>query len=368
MRRHGPPGGAGWSPHKGEWWQSQSQGQQTWEGFGRGAFFFFLLFLGFVVLVIAGVVTVVTFAISGLQDISTTALLVIGIVFLTLLVLRRIFFRTWRPVRSLINAAGSLADGDYSVRVPPAGSARLRPVVASFNDMARRLEDADEQRRRLLADLGHELRTPLTVIRGEVEAMLDGVHEPDREHLEVLVDEVKVMERLLEDLRTLSQIDAGALDLHPEPTDVGALVADVADAYRRRAAESGVDVVVDADRVIDDVVLDPVRIREVVANLVVNSLRAMPDGGTLRLAARSVGDGAVIEVADNGIGIAPDEVEQMFERFHKGAASPGSGLGLSISRDLVAAHGGELSIESAPGAGTTARVDLTDIAPGVAAP
>ena len=325
-------------------------------------FLFFLLFVGFVVLVVAGIVTVASYTIAGIRDTSTEALIWGALIIVALLVLRRAF-RAWRPVRSLIAAAGSLADGDYSVRVAPRGSARMRAVVASFNDMARRLEDADEQRRRLLADLGHELRTPLTVIRGEIEAMLDGVHQPDREHLELLVDEVEVMERLLEDLRTLSLIDAGSLNLHPEPTDMGQLVADVADAYRRRAREAGAVIDVDVDRVVGDVVVDPVRIREVVTNLVVNSLRAMPAGGRLRLSARSVGKGVVVEVADTGVGIDPDEVELVFDRFHKGAQSPGSGLGLSISRDLVAAHGGRLTIESAPGAGTTARMDLSTISP-----
>ncbi len=239
----------------------------------------------------------------------------------------------------------------------------MRPVVDSFNDMARRLETADEQRRRLLADLGHELRTPLTVIRGEIEAMLDGVHEPDAEHLELLVAEVGVMERLLEDLRTLSLIDAGSLDLHPEPTDVEQLLIDVADGYRRLAAEGGVVITVESGEPVGEVVVDPVRLREVLTNLVINSLRSMPDGGTLRLAARPAGRGAVIEVADSGVGIESEELEHVFERFHKGVTSPGSGLGLSISRDLVAAHGGTLTIESEPGVGTVATIDLSAVAP-----
>ena len=199
-----------------------------------------VLFVAFVTLVIVGIVALVTKAVSGLRGASFVVLVPIGLFVLVVFVARR-FIRTWRPVRALIGAAGSLADGDYSVRVSPGGSTAVRMVVDSFNDMARRLETADEQRRRrLLADLGHELRTPLTVIRGEIEAILDGVHQPDTENLELLVAEVGVMERLLEDLRTLSLIDAGLLDLHREPTDIDQLLTDVADGYGRRAAETGV--------------------------------------------------------------------------------------------------------------------------------
>ena len=165
-----------------------------------------------------------------------------GIPFLLMVMAGRSAMRSWRPVRRLIGAAGSLADGDYSVRVEPVGSGSMRAALSSFNDMAERLETADELRRRMLADLGHEMRTPLTVVRGEIEAMLDGVHTIDAEHLGLLLNEVDVMERLLEDLRTLSLLDAGRLPLHPEPTDLGALIEDVVDGYRRRAGEAGVTV------------------------------------------------------------------------------------------------------------------------------
>ena len=365
MRR--PPGRPqDWRTHKGEWWPGQGQGAETWRYFGRRMLIGGILFLGFMALVIVGIVAVVAYAVSGLRGIGLAALLPVAAVILVVMMARR-FIRTWRPVRSLIGAAGSLADGDYSVRVSPGGSATMRPVVASFNDMAGRLESADEQRRQLLADLGHELRTPLTVIRGEIEAMLDGVHQPDQDNLELLVAEVEVMERLLEDLRTLSLIDAGSLDLHPEPTDIDQLLSDVAEGHRRRAAEAGVTIEVDEASEVGEIVIDPVRIREVLANLVVNSLRAMPDGGTLRLRATPAGNGAVIEVSDTGVGIESEDLDRVFDRFHKSAASPGSGLGLTISRDLVAAHGGTLRIESEHGTGTVATIDLSTIAPGTAA-
>jgi two-component system OmpR family sensor kinase/two-component system sensor histidine kinase BaeS len=322
-----------------------------------------LLMLAAVLLVVGGMVWLVARAFDTYGLVA-----VVGIVLFTPLVLFAVMAAvftavrgTWWPVRELIRAAGALADGDYSARVPAARSRAMQPVVASFNDMARRLESADEQRRQLLADLGHELRTPLTVIRGELEAIGDGLHQPTEENLSLLLAEVEVMERLLEDLRTLSMIEAGSLALHPEPTGIDVLLNEVADGHRRRADELGVAVTVAADPI--ELVVDPVRIREVVSNLVVNALRAMPEGGGLVLRAKRSGRGAVIEVSDTGVGIG--DAELVFERFHKGEESEGSGLGLTISRDLVRAHGGSISMESEPGRGTTVRVDLSRVAPAV---
>ncbi|NNC92994.1 MAG: HAMP domain-containing histidine kinase [Acidimicrobiia bacterium] len=353
MPRHfGPGGPQHWRSHGGRSWPPAGEAAQAWQGFGRRMFLGGLIFFG---IFLAAVVAMTVFVVSAISDWSGLPfiLVVIGVI-----LVGRSFIRSWRPVRRLIRAAGALADGDYSARVAPSGSRSMRAVVSSFNDMARQLETSDEQRRRLLADLGHELRTPLTVVRGEIEAMLDGVHEIDADHLELLMNEVMVMERLLEDLRTLSLIDAGRLDLHPEPTDLSGLVDDVADGYRRRAGERGVSVAVEATGDLDELLLDPVRIREVLTNLTVNALRAMPEGGLLRFVVTPAGLGAVVEVVDSGSGIDASELEQVFDRFHKGSSSGGSGLGLTISRDLVEAHGGTLSLESEPGVGTTVRVEL----------
>ena len=336
------------------WWAGQASGW-AWRGVARR------MYLGIIAIVTALVVIPIligvvigSFVDSPWLAVLASVLLVVGFAALA----ARWLVATWRPVSALMGAAGKLADGDYSVRVDPIGSASMLPVTASFNDMARRLETADEQRRRLLADLGHELRTPLTVVRGEIEAMIDGVHRPDDEQLALLLDEVTVMERLLDDLRTLSLAEAGALALYPEPTDLVDLVSDVAETYRRSAAEAGIAVTFEGDPTLPDVVIDPVRIREVVTNLVVNAIRAMPDGGEMALTVSQSADGWVVTVADTGVGMAPNEVDKVFERFAKSRNSPGTGLGLTISRDLVQAHGGTIALESQPGEGTTATVQL----------
>lgn len=358
MRRRPRPDD--WWEVRGEWWDHPGRGSEAWQGFGRRMFLrglaFFALFIVFVVALVVAVVGVVS-DLGGWQA-AVVVLAVPPVLAVTGGLLSRSFVRSWRPVRTLMRAAGELADGDYTTRVAPTGSRSMRRVVASFNDMAERLETADEQRRRLLADLSHELRTPLTVVRGELEAMLDGVHQPDTDRLEMLMGEVRVLERLLEDLRTLSLLEAGRLELHPEPTELAALMEDVADAYRRHAEESGVSIDLDFDPAVGELVIDPVRMREVVSNLTVNALRAMPEGGKLRLATSAADAGTRLVVADTGVGIAPDELDRVFDRFHKGSTSRGSGLGLTISRDLVQSHGGDISIASTPGAGTTVVVRL----------
>ncbi|NND03178.1 MAG: HAMP domain-containing protein [Acidimicrobiia bacterium] len=342
--------GGQWGPPKRpgsrETWEFRP-GEQAWQGFGRKIFFGMIFFFGFVILLI----WVAFQIISAIVSCGWAALAVVVVLWL----LAISGLRTLRPVRRLIDAAGRLAEGDYSVRVNPAGTGSSRRVVRSFNAMADRLESADEQRRQLLADVGHELRTPLTVVRGEIEAIVDGVHEPDPEHLQQLLDEVGVMERLLEDLRTLSEAESGALALHVEPTDLATLVSDAVESHRRTAEARAVAISIAADDV-GEVLVDPVRIKEVISNLTVNALRAMPDGGALRVTVRRTADDALIRIKDSGVGIHDDELEEVFERFRKGSTSAGSGLGLTISRDLVDAHGGTIDIHSQVGVGTTVEV------------
>lgn len=343
----GPP--PGWGPRP---------GAEAWRGTGRRVFR--VLFSVFIVGPVALLVGVSLFVSSRADVPPWVWVLLAGIPLVVVLVVA-IFGRTvWRTisgVRSLVDAAGELADGDYSTRVDPSNQ-MLSPVVESFNKMADRLESADDQRRRLLADLGHELRTPLTVIRGEIEAVLDGVHEADPEHLDPLLDQVAVMERLLEDLRTLSLAEAGSLALHPEPVDPGVLLVDISESHRGAAAAGGVHLVAEASDDLPEVLIDPLRIREVLTNLIVNALRATPSGGSVRLRAFAEGGRLVMTVADTGVGMPATELDRVFERFHRSPDSPGTGLGLTISRDLVEAHGGTLDLASEPGAGTTATIRL----------
>lgn len=291
---------------------------------------------------------------DGLASVAVIWLLVAAVVVGALAVLAR----TWPPIRGLIAAAGRLADGDYTARAPDQGPVMTRPVVSSFNRMATRLQEADAQRRRLLADVGHELRTPLTVLRGDLEAMVDGVRPLDRDHLRTLLDDIAMLEHLLDDLRTLSLAESGALVLDREPTDLGRLAHEVVERLEGLATSADVHLRVDTAAAVQPVDLDPVRMREVVSNLVVNAIGATPGGGTVTVTARVDGSHAIVTVDDTGVGIPSGEAERVFDRFHKGSGSSGTGLGLTISRDLVAAHGGLLTIAETSATGTTMRVEL----------
>jgi signal transduction histidine kinase len=259
------------------------------------------------------------------------------------------FRRTWRPVGELIDATRRLGEGETGVRIAITQPGPLAAVSGSFNTMAARIEEEDERRRRLLADLGHELRTPLTVIRGEIEAVLDGVHDPHS--LVNVIDEVELMERLLEDLRVLTLTEAGRLQLHKEPTDLETLIDDVVASFATVAQDRGVSIVVEVEPGLDEIDADPHRLRQVLSNLTSNALNQMLHGGTQWLTARSEGSSVLIEVADSGPGIPRDRLEAVFQRFVKSGDSTGSGLGLSIARDLVEAHGGTITASNRPEGG-----------------
>jgi signal transduction histidine kinase len=267
--------------------------------------------------------------------------------------------RLANPLGELMEASGRVADGDYATRVPERGSREVRSLYHAFNTMTARLEQNEEQRRRLLADVTHELRTPLTVIQGNLEGLLDGLYPRDDEHLASLLDETRVLSRLVEDLRTLSLAESGALKLQREPTDLAALLDNTAAAFRAQAEAAQVALTIEAAPDLPLLDIDPVRIREVTANLVANALRYTPPGGSIRAAAalEQGGQQVVVSVSDSGRGIAPEDLPHVFDRFYKSADSRGSGLGLAIAKNLVAAHGGEIAAHSA-GAGTTLTFTL----------
>jgi signal transduction histidine kinase len=239
----------------------------------------------------------------------------------------------------------------------------VRSLARAFNAMSARLEEIEQQRQSTLADVSHELRTPLAVIQGNVEAVLDGVYPADAEHLEPILEATRVMERLIEDLRTLSLAEAHRLVLHREPTDLDALFSDVAAGYRTQAEGAGVQLIVSVAEAVPMMDVDPARLREVVANLLANALRHTPPGGSVDLAARVTGELVEVTVRDTGSGMTPDELGQIFDRFYRSPDSPGSGLGLAIARDLIEAHGGAINATSAPGQGTTLRFTLPLVGP-----
>jgi two-component system, OmpR family, sensor histidine kinase BaeS len=266
------------------------------------------------------------------------------------------------PLGDLLEAAGRITDGDYSQRVAERGPSELRALVRAFNEMAARLQLTEEQRRDLMADITHELRTPLTVIQGNLEGFLDGVYSPDEPRLKSLLEETQILARLVEDLRTLALAESGALQLKKEPTDLALLLGETVSAFRPQADAAGV--IIDLQACPDALILtlDPERIRQVLSNLIANALRYTPHSGAIHVGCTSLrseaGKCVEITVADTGVGIAPDVLPNIFNRFYKSRDSSGTGLGLPIARHLVEAHGGTITAASQPGQGTTMRIRL----------
>lgn len=310
-----------------------------------------------VLLVVGGAIVGLLAAFTGSSQGGIVGAIVT--IFVVLVVLRLIvglFRSSAAPVGELIEASGRVESGELDVQVPERGVREVRTLTRAFNAMSARLSATERERRRLLAEVSHELRTPLTVIQGNIEAMIDGLYPADREHLERIQAEARQLERLIEDLRTLSLAETGQLPLQREATDVVALAREVVEVFQAEADGAGVTLVVEADdAAVDDLAdenVDARRIRQVISNLITNALHHTQPGGHVTVSLGRDGDGFRLAVSDTGRGMTPEAVEHAFERFWREGESAGAGLGLAIVRDLVAAHGGEVEIKSEVGKGT----------------
>jgi signal transduction histidine kinase len=239
----------------------------------------------------------------------------------------------------------------------------LRAVARAFNSMATRLSEQDRQRRELMADIAHELRTPLAVVQGRLEGLLDGVYPRDDARLGEVLEETRLLARLVEDLGTLAHSERGTMGLQKEPTDLGVLIGDAARALASEAAGQGIAIHVENGSDLPLLDVDPLRVREVVTNLIANAIRHGERGTEVFIGTERRTGAIVVSVRDTGPGIAPEDRPRIFDRFQKGGRSRGSGLGLAIARNLVVAHGGEIAVESELGRGTTVTFTLPLAAP-----
>lgn len=314
--------------------------------------------------VVASIVTAVGSVLSHLGPVPVV-IAALGVVIIVAALARGLLGAA-RDLDRMLAATRRVEEGDYGVRLGRTRSDLLpiQELAHGFDTMTARLEADEEQRRSLLADVSHELRTPLAVITGNLEAVLDGIYPADPAHLTPILDETRVMERLIDDLRTIAQSEAGTLALHPEPTDPDVLIGEVRHAFAPTAKTAGVTLAAESTGDLPILDIDPVRIREVLSNLVANALRHTPAGGTITIGGSVSPTTARLTVRDTGPGIEPELLPHVFDRFVKGTGSRGSGLGLAIARGLVEAHGGTIAVESTLGVGTTFRFELPRVAEG----
>jgi signal transduction histidine kinase len=233
----------------------------------------------------------------------------------------------------------------------------------SFNQMADALQEAEQLRRDMTTDIAHELRNPLAVLQGNLEAIMDGVLPPTSENLQPLLDQTRLLSRLVNDLRTLSLADAGQLSLTRLPTAAGDPVRAVLARFVAQAEAKPLRLEAAIADGLPSLTMDSMRIEQVLGNLVSNALRYTPVNGMITLTATLDGNGVLYSVEDTGIGVPADALAHLFERFYRVERSRtrtegGSGLGLAIARQLVEAHGGRIWAENRPGGGAAFRFTI----------
>ena len=268
-----------------------------------------------------------------------------------------------RPLKELKEATQAMAEGQLGLQVPIRTRDELGALAESFNTMSVKLAHENQLRRQMTADIAHDLRTPLSVLSGYIEAMRDGVLKPQPDRFDTMYLEMEHLKLLVEDLRTLSLADAGELSLQPQPVQAGDLLHRAEEFFRHAAALQQVELVSQIEPGLPLVTVDAERMVQVLENILSNALRYTPVGGKIELSAAAERDGVRLTVRDNGPGIAAEDLPFIFNRFYRGDKARvddqgESGLGLAIAKAILEAHGGNISVESEPGQGTTFRIFL----------
>jgi len=326
------------------------------------AFFFF----GTILLFIGGTAAFLYIIFSEFTGVKNWWLLFCGtpivVVFIASSIIFMLYRRFGRPLGHIFNAIDSVAEGDLSVRVPETNSDMFSELNKRFNHMVNELERSEKQRRNLTADIAHELRTPLHIIQGNLEGIIDGVYKPTPEHINNTLDETKLLSRLVSDLQTLSLAETGQLPLHPTRFLLADLMQDLTSSFSSRAESEGIKLETDISNPDESITADYDRLNQVLSNLISNSLRYTPKGGTISLITLTNEKGIQLQVQDTGIGIPAEDLPFIFDRFWRGDKSRServnSGLGLAIAKQLILAHGGEIEVKSEAGAGTIFTIYL----------
>jgi signal transduction histidine kinase len=265
--------------------------------------------------------------------------------------------RILAPVQSLTAAARQLGQGDLSQRVGDSAPGEIGQLARTFNAMAENLEKAEAQRRSLVADVAHELRTPLSNVQGYLEAVKDGVLPPDEQTVDTIYQQVRHVVQLVNDLRLLALADAGVLRLDRQPAAIEDLLGRTAEAFGPAAEAKGISLKIQAPGNLPPVFADRTRVSQVLSNLLDNAIFHSPAGGVVTISAQEIEDAVRVSVADAGPGISPDDQELLFDRFYRtdpsrARSTGGTGLGLTIAKQLVEAHRGTIGVESKLGQGS----------------
>lgn len=270
-------------------------------------------------------------------------------------------YRFVRPIRSLTQVNRRYAGGERSARAHIHSQDEIAELGQAFNALADQLSAEQDRQKQMLADIAHELRTPLTILRGELEAMQDGLMEANPGNLGRLIEEIDLLTRLVQDLRLLTIAEAGALELKRVPTTLATLAQESASLFQTKAEARGITL----ESQLQPITLnaDPERLKQVLYNLLENALRHTPAGGSVRLSSRQEGPWGVLEVADTGSGIPQADLAHVFDRFYRAdqarsRETGGSGLGLAIAKALVQAHQGQISAQNRPQGGARIVVRL----------
>lgn len=261
------------------------------------------------------------------------------------------------PVETLTAAAREMEKGDLSQRVQVRSKDEIGQLTHAFNAMADGLANVEQLRRNMVSDVAHELRTPLTNIRGYLEAMRDGVAEPSPRLIGSLHEEALLLNRLIDDLQELALVEAGQLRLVSQRVSLSEIVDKATSAVELELIDKGLTLSTDVPADLPSVEVDPERIGQVIRNLLNNAMRHTPAGGTISITAAAAESEILVEVRDTGVGIAPEHLPYIFERFFRAdhsrnRATGGAGLGLTIVKQLVKAHGGRIWAESTQGLGS----------------
>lgn len=267
-----------------------------------------------------------------------------------------------RPLRDLAATVTQLTHGQYDKRVATPGRDEIGHLSRAVNSLASTLDKNRFARQRWMADIAHELRTPVAILKGEIEALADGVRTADARSLASLGEEIDQLAALVDDLQTLALSDAGALNLQRDRIDLAALVQQAAEPFSDRLAARGIRLEIELPAALE-IPADAQRLRQLLHNLLENNARYVESGGWVRIRLEAGTEGALLTVEDSGPGVTEEQLVRLFERFYRAEqgrsrAGGGSGLGLSICRNIAEAHGGSIDARRAPSGGLLLRIEL----------